>query len=232
MKPTSQFEDKLRPFFAALLLGVVAAVVFLLVAVPQFDKLKITDQVLSDRQKAVSHLAAKLAALAALDETSQTSTLQTLISALPLEEPFRQALLNLDSLLVRHHLGGSQIKVDSGADFLGIKFMAVGPLSSLRQFISDTEKVLPISTTSSLEVSKIHQSPVASDSSSVYQGEIVVKIFFKSPPQTIGRASDPLPIITSAHLKTLGLLTGFEIISPISTDDAADFTQSPRLFPE
>ena len=231
MKPATPSEEKIRPFFAPIILGMAALFVLLVIAFPQFNRLKTDNQVLSDRQKAITVLQTKLSSLEALDETSQADTLDTALAALPLEEPFRESLLNLDTLLIRHQIGVSQIKVEPAADNLSIKFTSLGPLSGIRNFIADADKILPISATAFVETARI-QDEIASDSAFVYQAEIVVKIFFQPPPTTIGRVSDPLPQITADHLKTLGLLTGFERISPPLPDSSSEFTAAPRLFPE
>ena len=232
MKQISPLEEKIRAFFLPIALVLAAILILLVVTVPQFNQLKTDDRVLSDRQKAVSILQTKLSSLEALDEISQGQTLETALSALPLEEPFRESLLNLDTLLIRHQIGVSQIKVEPAADNLSIKFMTNGLLPDIRNFIADADKILPISATASVETARI-QDELASDSAFVYQAEIVVKFFFKLPPKTIGRASDPLPQITADHLKTLNLLSTFEQIRPASTDDPnLDLAGTTRLFPE
>lgn len=224
MKPTGQLEEKIRAFFVPIVLGLAAIVVLLLLAVPQFDKMKVDEQVLSDRQKAAAILQAKLSTLGALDETAQTQTLETAVAALPLEEPFRQALLNLDTLVSRHQIEVSQIKVEAAADNLSIKFTGAGPLSNIREFVAAADGVLPLSAAASLEAARGVDD---------YQAEIVVRIFFRPPPTTIGRASDPLPQITADHLKTLNLLSQFEQIRPAASGDSnLDFAGATRLFPE
>lgn len=233
MKSTVFFKDKIRLFFTPIIFGVLSLSVILFVAIPRLEQLKTDRRVLFEARKAANILQTKLAALQALDESSQSVTLETALAALPLEDPFRQSLLNLDALLARHQIGASQIKVESSAENLSIKFMGLGPISSLQNFISDAGKILPISAVSSIEVSRIRDSAPTSVSASVYNTNIIVKIFFKPPPQTIGRASDPLPILTADHLKTLNLLSQFEQIAPASTDDLKlDLTAAPRLFPE
>ncbi len=224
MKPTSSLAEKIRTYFLAIVLALGAIFILLLLVVPQFDRMKIDNQVLSDRQKAAGILQAKLSALEALDETVQSQTLETAVSALSLEEPFREALLNIGTLPGRHQIEVSQIKVDTAADNLSIKFMGTGPLSNIREFIADVDKILPLSTAASIEAVR---------GEDAYQAEIVVKIFFRPPPETIGRASDPLPQITADHLKTLNLLSQFEQIRPASSGDPnLDFVGAVRLFPE
>lgn len=225
MKQTGPLEEKIRAFFLPIVLGLAAVCILLLAAIPQFDQMKIDNQVLSDRQKAANILQAKLSTLGSLDESSQAETLDTALSALPLEEPYLEALLNLDTLLLRHQIGVSQIKVESAADNLSIKFMSTGPLSGIRNFIADADKILPLSATASIEAARIEND--------VYQAEISFQIFFKTAPKTIGRASDPLPPITADHLKTLKLLSQFEKIRPASAGDfGSDLIAAPRLFPE
>ena len=224
MKQISPLEEKIRAFFLPIALVLAAILILLVVTVPQFNQMKVDGLVLSDRQKAITVLQTKLLSLEALDETSQADTLDTALAALPLEEPFRESLLNLDTLLIRHQIGVSQIKVEPAADNLSIKFMTNGPLSGIRNFIADADKILPVSAAASIEAAKRDD---------VYQAEIVVKFFFKLPPKTIGRASDPLPQITADHLKTLNLLSTFEQIRPASTDDPnLDLAGTTRLFPE
>lgn len=228
MNPTAPFEEKIRPFLAPIILGIVTLGVLLIIVFPRFNRLKINNQVLSDRQKAAGILDTKLSSLEALDETSQVNTLETALLALPPEEPFREALLNLDALLIRHQIASSQIKVESAADYLSIKFMSVSPMSAVKSFIADADKILPLSAAVSIE-SGID--PSASDSSPVYQSTIIVRIFFKSPPKTIGKTSDPLPVLTADHLKTLELINQFERILP-SSDDSTPAAAAARLFPE
>lgn len=223
MKQTGPLEEKIRAFFLPIVLALAAVCVLLLVAVPQFGQMKIDSQVLSDRQKAAGILQAKLSSLGALDESSQAETLETALSALPLEEPYLEALLNLDTLLIRHQVRVSQIKVESAADNLSIKFMGLGPLSGIRDFIAAADKILPISAVASIEAAR------ADDD---YQAEIVVQIFFKPPPTTIGRAADPLPPVTADHLKTLNLLSQFEKIRPPAAGPETDIAGATRLFPE
>ena len=233
MKPASPFEEKIRAFSLPIILAVTALCVLLIMVVPQFNQLKTDDQLLSDRQKASSILQTKLSSLESLDEASQTVTLNTTLAALPLDEPFRQSLLNLDVLLVRHQINASQIKVESAADNLSIKFIALGSMSSLQNFITAAAKILPISAITDIQSSRIHDSAIASDSASVYQSEISIRIFFKPSPKTIGRTSDPLPQLTADHLKTQGLLSEFEQIQPASPDDSnLSLPGASRLFPE
>lgn len=233
MKPPTPFEDKIRPFFTPIILGAVSLSVLFFVTVPQFGQLKTDGQLLSDRKKSAHLLQAKLAALQSLDESSQAVTLDTALAALPLDEPFRQSLLNLDALLVRHQIIASQIKVESAADNLSIKFIALGPMPSLQNFIAAAGKILPVSAAAAIEASRIQDSVSASPSASVYNAEITVRIFFKPPPRTIGRPSDPVPVLTADHLKTLGLISEFERILPASADDLdLNLAGVPRLFPE
>lgn len=224
MKQTGSLEEKIRAFFLPIVLGLAAVCVLLLVAVPQFGQMKIDSQVLSDRQKAAGILQAKLSSLGALDESSQAETLETALSALPLEEPYLEALLNLDALLFRHQIRPSQIKVESAADNLSIKFMSSGPLSGIRNFIADADKILPLSAVASIEAARGENDD--------YQAGIVVQIFFKPPPTTIGRAADPLPPVTADHLKTLNLLSQFEKIRPPAAGPETDISGATRLFPE
>lgn len=230
MNPTAPLEEKIRPFLVPIILGIVTLGVLLIVVFPQFNRLKINNQVLSDRQKAARILDTKLSSLEALDETSQVNTLETALLALPLEEPFRQSLLNLDGLLIRHQIAASQIKVESTADYLSIKFMSVSPMSAVKSFIADADKILPLSAAISIESARIDDAS-ASDSSPVYRSAIIVRIFFKSPPKTIGKTSDPLPVLTTDHLKTLELINQFERILP-SSDDSTPAAAAARLFPE
>lgn len=233
MKPSSPFEEKIRAFSLPIILAVAALCVVLVIVVPQFNQLKTDDQLLSDRQKASSVLQTKLSSLESLDESSQTETLETALSALPLEEPLRQSLLNLGSLLDRHQIAASQIKIEFAADNLLINFIGLGSMSSLQNFITDAGKILPISAIASIQSSKIDDSTIASNSASNYGSEILIRIFFKPPPQTIGRSSDPLPQLTADHLKTQGLLSEFEQIQPAPTDDSnLNPPGSSRLFPE
>lgn len=233
MKPPTPFEDKIRPFFTPIILGAVSLSVLFFAAVPQFDQLKTDGQLLSDRKKSAHLLQAKLAVLQSLDESSQAVTVDTAVAALPLDEPFRQSLLNLDALLARHQINASQIKVESAADNLSIKIIGTAPMSSLQNFITDANQILPISAVAGIQASRVDNSTAASNSASAYSTEIIVQIFFKSPPKTIGRASDPLPQITADHLKTLNLLSRFEQIRPASTDDLeSNLAGAPRLFPE
>lgn len=224
MKQASPLQEKIRAFFLPIVLALAAACVLLLLVIPQFGQMKIDSQVLSDRQKAAGILQAKLSTLGTLDESSQAETLETALSALPLEEPYLEALLNLDTLLVRHQIGFSQIKVESAADYLSIKFMSTGLLSDIRNFIADADKILPLSATASIEAAR--------GENDVYQAGIIVQIFFKPPPETIGRASDPLPPVTADHLKTLNLLSQFEKIRPPAAGPETDIPVATRLFPE
>lgn len=233
MKPAAAFEDKIRSFFIPIVLGVISLSVFLFIAAPQFNQLKIDRQALSQVKKAANILQTKLSAVSSLDESSQAETLETALSGLPLGEPFREALLSLDRLPARYQVGIFQVKVESRADYLEIKFMALGPMSSIQKFVAQADRILPISAVVAVEASRIHDSVVASDSSSVYQADIAVRVFFKPPPKTIGRPSDPLPVLTADHLTTLELLSEFEQILPASADDSTvSFSPAPRLFPE
>lgn len=233
MNPTTPLEDKIRSFFIPIVLGIASLCVGLFLAVPQFNQLKTDDQILSDQKKALNLLQTKLSMLQSLDESSQTVTLNTALAVLPLDEPFRESLLSLETLLVRHQISASQIKVETAADNLSIKFTASGLMSSLQNFITDVGKILPISAAASIEASKSYNSETASVSATAYNAEMLVQIFFKSPPKTIGRASDPLPQITADHLKTLNLVSEFEQIQPTTPDDSSsDLNGSPRLFPE
>lgn len=232
MKTESAFEAKIRPFFAPILIAVLAAVLTLFITVPQFDRLKIDSQLLSDRLKATAVLQTKLAQLKSLDESSQSDTLDAVLAGLPLSEPFRESLLALDTLLARHQIGVSQIKVDSFPDYLTIQFMALGPMSSLYKFITDFDKISPLSASSSIEAARAYDPEgAASDSTDVYQAKISLRIFFKSPPKTIGRASDPLPVLTAEQLKTLDLVSQLERISPPLEESTSAPPAASRLFP-
>lgn len=232
MNLTVRLEEKIRPFLLPMILGVTALGILLIAILPQLNRLKINSRDLSDRRKAAEILETKLSSLETLDEISQAETLETVLAALPSEEPFREALLNLDTLLIRHRIGASQIKVESAADYLSIEFTGVAPMSDIKSFISDADNVLPLSATVSIAAARADH-PSASDSSPVYQSTIIVRILFQSPPQTIGRASDLLPRLTADHLKTLKLLSEFERILPASADDSIPNTvEVSRLFPE
>lgn len=219
----SPLEEKIRLFLLPIVLSLAAVFVLVVVALPQFDQMKVETRVLTDSQKAAAVLQAKLSTLAALDEVSQQQTLETVIKALPLEEPYLESLSNLDALLTRHQIGVSSIKVESTPDTILIKFMGSAPLSQMQGFIADANKILPLSAVAKVEAARTDD---------IYQAEIALQIFFRPPPKTIGRSSDPLPPLTADHLKTLSLLSEFEKISLPASGPETDAGAAPRLFPE
>lgn len=218
----SPLEEKIRLFLLPIVLSLAAIFVLFVVVLPQFDQMKVERRVLTDREKAAAVLQAKLSTLAALDESSQEQSLDTVIGALPLAEPYLESLSNLDALLSRHQIGASNIKVESTPDTILIKFMAAAPLSQIREFIADANKILPLSAIAKVEAARAND---------IYQAEIALQIFFQPPPKTIGRSSDPLPPLTADHLKTLSLLSEFEKIPP-AVGAEADTSAVTRLFPE
>lgn len=222
MKP-GYLEEKIRLFLLPIVLALAAVIVLLVVALPQFDQMKVARQVLTDSQKAAAVLQAKLSTLAALDELSQGQTLDAVIKALPLEEPYLESLSNLDALLTRHQIGFSNIKVESAPETILIKFTGSAPLSQIREFIAAANKVLPLSAAAKVEAARAND---------IYQAEIALRIFFKPPPKTIGRSSDPLPPLTADHLKTLSLLSEFEKIPLPAAGPETDTGGATRLFPE
>lgn len=231
MNLTVLLEGKIRPFSLSIILGAAAFGILLIAVAPKFDQLRINGRVLSELQKAVEILETKLSSLETLDENSQAETLETVLAALPLEEPYREVLLNLDTLLARYQIGASKIKIESLPDSLSVKFLSTGPIAGVRNFITDVGAILPISAAVSIQAVRVSDIS-ASDSASVYQTEIAVKIFFKPPPKFIGRDIDPLPQITADHLKTLSLLSEFEKIPPLAAGPETDTGGAARLFPE
>lgn len=225
MKPLSGWEDKLRQFAAPIIIMAAAAGLVLGAVVPQIGRIRTDRQTLNDAAAAAAALETKAAVLEAIDSRAQADDLEKAVEAVPLWEPYVQSLRLVEALLARQGMVASQLKVDTEKQALSLKFMVSGTMDKIQNFLDDINRALPISGVGTVEALRLTDSQD-------YRAAAEIKVYFSRAPATIGRAADPLPVMTAQQQAVLKRLNEFEPLGPAEAgvqEPAGEAAE--RLFP-
>lgn len=221
-----------KHFFPTIILLV--SLTFLMVGViPAFNNYREAGRLLKDKQKNQDQLTAKMDSLNNIDEFQQDRELRLAIQSLPALAPYQQTLTLLDELSKVRNITISGLEITSSKEAILLKLTAVGELIKLEEFAKILNRSLPVSATNKIELSKSSASQEASPSAS-YSAELEIAFQFKPTPQTVGKASDPLPVISGNLEQALKQLREFNVSAskaPLSADQVSTDRVS-KLFPD
>lgn len=226
MKLLSRREDDMRQFAAPIIIGTAAIGLVLAAAVPQIGRIRADRQALNQAAAAAGALETKVAGLQAIDAAAQAGDLLAAAGAVPLTQPYIQSFRLVETLSLRHGLAMSQLKFGTETDALSLGFMISGPMGGIQNFLEDVNRALPLSAAARVETTR-------SAGGEIYLAAAEIKIYFKPAPETIGRAADPMPVMTAQLAETLRRLNEFERIGPAETEGEETTAAEPagRLFP-
>lgn len=225
MKPLSGWEDKLRQFAAPIIIIAAAAGLVLGAVVPQIGKIRTDRQTLNDAAAAAAALETKAAVLEAIDSRAQADDLEKAVEAVPLWEPYIQSLRLVETLLARQGMVASQFKVDTENQALSLKFMVSGTMDKIQNFLDDVNRALPVSGVETVEALRLTDGRD-------YRAAAEIKVYFSRAPTTIGRAGDPLPVMTAQQQGVLKRLNEFEPLGPAEAGVQEPAREpAERLFP-
>lgn len=224
----------MKRYFLPIIILLISSTFLMIGVIPAFNNYRESSQLLKDKQKNQDRLAVKLDSLNNVNGFQQEQELQFAIQSLPALAPYQQTLTLLDELSKVHNITISGLEITSGPGAILLKFTAAGELSKLEEFAQVLNQSLPISVTDKIELSKsIFVSQTASPSAS-YSAGLEIAFQFKTTPQTIGKSSDSLPVISGSLQQVLKQLREFNSTAgqiPLSADQISADRVS-KLFPD
>jgi hypothetical protein len=233
MKIIGLSDIKTRQQLPAVVLAVSAAAIILVGVIPQYKRLLTVREEILKQSRMVESLENKLLALRSLDKSSQSSDLDLVLSAFPIDEPFYQSLVGLSSLGQRHQAVMSQFKFEFYPPSFSLNFTLTGPMNNLQSFISDAERILPLAGIEHIDIVDIgSEEKEASGSGESYRSGLKAIIYWSPPPAAVGRVSDPLPVISGDLFAILEQLRGFENFLSTAVPANAGVIGTSSLFPE
>ena len=223
----------MKRYFLPIIILLISATFLMVGVIPAFNNYREAGQLLKDKQKNQDQLAVKLDSLNNVNGFQQEQETQFAVQSLPALAPYQQTLILLDELSKIHNITVSELEIVSGPEAIFLKFTAAGELSKLQEFTKVLNQSLPISVTNKIELSKSSLNREAS-SSAFYNAGLEIAFQFKIAPQTIGKVSDPLPVISGNLQQVLKQLREFNSTAgqtPLSADQIPADRVS-KLFPE
>lgn len=223
----------MKRYFLPIIILLISSTFLIVGVVPTFNSYQEANRLLKDKQKNQDQLTVKLSLLNNINKSQQDQELQFAVQSLPALAPYQQTLTLLDELSKIHNITISGLEITSGKEAILLKFTAAGELSQLEEFAQILNQSLPVSVTDKIELSQSSVNPAASPSAS-YNAGLEIAFQFKSTPQTIGKVSDPLPVISGNLEQLLKQLREFNSIAgniPLSADQIPADRVS-KLFPE
>lgn len=224
----------MKKFTLPIILILVSLIFLVIGVVPAFNNYQNAARLLKDKQKNQDQLSAKLDLLDNINEFQQDQELRLTVQALPVLAPYQQTLTLLDQLSQTHNIAISGLEITSEKTAISLKFTAAGELKPLKEFVLALNQSLPISVTDNIGLSASSFINPSASPSAYYNAGLEIAFQFKSTPSTIGKVSDPLPVISGNLAQTLEQLRKFNSIAsqtPLSADQIPSDRVS-KLFPE
>jgi len=178
---------------------VVAISLTFLFVIPQFEKVKMAREQLSQEKIKIAKLQTKVAALEGLNEYEISEKVQTALKALPARKEVFQAidiinLLASENGLVIDNLSVSPGEISDGEatptaelkkDLLSFKLELVGDPEGFQKFLTRLAQFIPLADSKKVELG-----------SEGAMNEFSLEFYFAPPPTTLGKTEDSLPTLT------------------------------------
>lgn len=226
----------LRLLLAPLLTAGVVILIVIIAIVPGVSAIFQGNKKAADLRSTRMMLAHKAESLQSLDPVSLEDQLRIGMSALPLTLPYQSTLSMLSTLLVNHGLGIIQLSFATEPllkeSILSIKMTVLGSYASLKNFLEATQLSLPLVAVRSLEITQLTNATAEPTADTLFSSDIVMVVYHRKPPASIGKPSDPLLTAEGEMQKTLRQLQGFEMFGNETSIASTSSLPVENLFPQ
>lgn len=221
-----------RQFILPVVLTLAAIALLAVGVVPLASQIIDQREIIADRKQARNQLENKIDALSNIDQVAQEVNLKISLEALPTSIPFPESLNLIEKLAERHQTGIRDLNLSGRASSVDLSFTATGRLEYLQRLLTDINKILPINSINDLKLVQIGQLE-ADPTAQVYFADLGIAVNWQAAPTTIGKPSDPLPVVEADYQRLIDRLREFESFPPAVAEPGAEPSRerAPQLFP-
>lgn len=223
-----------RKYTASMLLTVGTLAVLTIGVVPMWTETIDGRRKLRTYQDTVRALTLKDEQLGHVDAVALEEQVDVAVDAVPLTYPYQASIVMVSNLVSRERLGVTSMSftLEQLADrtHLVIHVTVVGSYESIHRFAAATQRVLPIVSLRSVDLSRTSTALLFHDPSASYRAEIIMAIRQSGPPATIGKSSDQLPLLSDEQETLYAQLRDFEVFRSRAADVPVPFDAVDRLF--
>ncbi|MBU0619069.1 hypothetical protein KKD62_02415 [Patescibacteria group bacterium] len=222
-----------RAYMLPLLVGALIISLTLLVLRPQISNIiKLRKEVVV-RQERLTKLIEKLSLLQGTSRPEVKRRVEKIESVFPSEKPAVQIINTVSQLAEEKGLGFSGLnlapgelspnknktaegkkssKSRLGASFLEADFTVEGLQEDVFEFLNSLERAAPIMKIDALSLT-LKSSQLASADPDWLEATINVSIFYKLPPEELGKIDTPLPLLSPEEIEAIAELDGFRLFT-------------------
>ncbi len=201
-----------RLYAGPFLTGLVVVISIFLVLTPSWISLADARRKLADRTPQAQRLANKVAQLSNMDAGQMQDELEKAVRALPTSLPYEATLSLLSTLIEEDHLGVTGLtmlgETRENETVLAVDVKVVGSYDSINQFLTQLEQATPLATVRTIEITQ--RNSAGEGQQIQYQSIVDLAVHQSPPPKTIGKASDPLPSLSSPMQHALDVIADFK----------------------
>lgn len=224
--PLLKKSKKLKQYLPALLFVFVATLMVILLVIPTVsDTIKNKDTIAIQTDH-VNKLKAKAASLESIDLSSQEDQLETALTSLPLTPTFQQSLSLIVDLIDEHQLSVTELSFTNSQDAIVVNLSTFSTMPLLQSFMDDIYQSAPVSSIDKASISFIKE---LEDNSDQYTADISIIVNSQPGPESIGKPSDPLPVVDASQKETLQTLV--KLFKPTEQSQPSNFETATDLFP-
>lgn len=231
------FMTVVRTYSMSLLLSAGTLMILFMGVLPLLVERIDTSQKLRAYRDTVRALALKNEQLGGVDPIVLREKVDVGVGAVPLTLPYQASIVMLSNLISREHLSVTSMSFTreqlAQSTHIMIHVAVVGTYESIYRFVVSTQRVLPIVSLRSIDLSRTSPTLLFLDPLTSYRAEIIMAVRQSDLPVTIGNPSDRLPLLSPEQEAIYAQLKDFEIfLSPSSDSNPQPFDAVERLFAE
>lgn len=226
-----QQSQKWQPLLVPFLTVIVITVLSLVVVIPQGRALISDIRGIGERREDLEALKEKVASLGSVNAAQVRTQATTLSRAVPSSDDLGFFLLSVRSMANRAGItfSGVQLVAESqtfsptprerpqaGRELVTkLSVQLEGDFMAVERFLQEVETSLPLSKVSEFSFSR-------DEGGGALAGKVHLTFFYLTDPETLGKISSPLPVVTAAEARVLDMINAFRV-PEISSE-----TQVPR----
>lgn len=175
-----------------------------------------------ESKKKFSQLVDKIQKLEAIDNNEIERKVELVEEIYPSKKPALQLVAALQLLSQEENLAFGGIEIRPGKigesqeekeDKFEVSFSIEGSLESISVFINKLEKTAPLMNIEGLSLTFKDEE----GKTDLLQADLLVNVFFLSPPETIGAIDQPLAILNEEESESVNKLSSFRLLPRVQT---------------
>lgn len=214
-----------------LLTGLVIIVVAVVGIIPGVEVISISRKKLADRRGVSAALSNKAQILESLDRSLLERNVALMIDALGVTVPYQATLGKIMNLSSRHQVSITQMQFSGIVKSpLELTLEVVGDFNNLEAFIRSVANSLPLMSVKDVTLSFV-SAPDEAETLGIYRLSLIVGIYFSHLPESIGKASEPLPDISRDLENKLTKIRDYENFRVTASRPVESDSTIETLFP-